>query len=122
VVPFKFKTRAKGTPRKPGHMNGLEKRMAEELRLLQIAGKVDWFAYERITLKLADDTRYTPDFAVMLADGTLEMWEVKGFWRDDARVKIKVAAEQFVYIFRAFTPKPKRDGGGWDVETFGGHE
>jgi hypothetical protein len=52
----------------------------------------------------------------------LECWEVKGHWEDDARVKIKVAAELFPFVFRAFKPKAKRDGGGWSMEVFGGHE
>ena len=32
---------------------------------------------------------------VVTADGLLQYHEVKGFWRDDARVKIKVAARLF---------------------------
>jgi hypothetical protein len=40
---------------------------------------------------LAKDTFYTSDFMVMLADGRLEAHEVKGFWQEDARAKIKIA-------------------------------
>ena len=47
-----------------------------------------------ITLKLANGCRYTPDFAVF-GDGLIEFHEVKGHMRDDAAVKIKVAAAQF---------------------------
>ena len=36
--------------------------------------------------------RYTPDVLIAPPTG-LELHEVKGFWQDDARVKIKVAAE-----------------------------
>jgi hypothetical protein len=54
----------------------------------------------------------------MLTDGSLECHEVKGFWQDDARVKVKVAAEQFPLWFVAVTARPKRDGGGWNVEEF----
>lgn len=50
---------------------------------------------QAITLRLANGCRYTPDFATMLADGSLSFWEVKGFMRDDAAVKLKVAAAQF---------------------------
>jgi len=51
---------------------------------------------QSLTFKLGDDCRYTPDFHVpwMPADG-FTCYEVKGFWRDDARVKIKVAARMF---------------------------
>jgi hypothetical protein len=50
-----------------------------------------------ITLKLADDCRYTPDFVVIL-DGKLVAYETKGFMRDDALVKLKVAARTFPWI------------------------
>lgn len=32
----------------------------------------------------------------------MECHEVKGFWTDDAKVKIKVAAEQYPFRFIAF--------------------
>ncbi len=118
----RFRQTGRGTRRKPGEMNKLEAKMADELRAKQLAGDIEWFAFEGITLKLADRTRYTPDFLVMLCDGQLECWEVKGHWEDDARVKIKVAASLFPFVFRAFKPRTKKDGGGWSVETFGGHE
>ena len=111
---------ARGVCRKPGEMNKLEEKMAAELDLLWKSGKVFKWWFEGITLRLAKKTRYTPDFLVLMADSTLECWEVKGFWRDDARVKIKVAAEHFPFRFKAFSPKPKRDGGGWKIEEFGG--
>ena len=60
---------------------------------------VIWSAYEGITLRLGNDCRFTPDFAVMLADGSLEMHETKGFMRDDALVKIKVAAASYPFRF-----------------------
>jgi hypothetical protein len=81
-------------------MNGTERAYAQLLDVRQKAGEIAWWRFEGITLKLADDTRYTPDFAVMLADGTMEMHETKGFMREDAHVKIKVAAAQFPFKFR----------------------
>ena len=73
----RFRQTGRGTRRKPGEMNKLEAKMADELRAKQLAGEIDWFAFEAITIKLADRTRYTPDFLVMLCDGQLELWEVK---------------------------------------------
>lgn len=93
-------------------MNRLEARYNDQLRVRRSLGEILWFKYEGITLKLADDTRYTPDFALMLANGEMEMHETKGFFRDDAKVKIKVAAEQFP--FRFFLCKWTKDGG-WDI-------
>lgn len=77
-----------------------------------------WHRFEGITLKLADDTRYTPDFIVQTVSGAIELHEVKGFWRDDARVKIKVAAALYPFRFIAVTSQSKKDGGGWKVEEF----
>lgn len=58
---------------------------------------VDWIGVQCLTLKLADDCRYTPDF-IVIGVATIEAHEVKGFWRDDAKVKIKVAARMFPWI------------------------
>jgi len=90
-------------------MNSLEKRYSEELDLRLLAGEVLWWRFEPLKLRLANGTFYTADFLVMLADRTLEVVEVKGgHWEDDARVKFKVAAEQFpIFRFRAVQWKGK---------------
>lgn len=107
-----------GLRRVAGTMNATEARYALDLRLRSAAGEVLWFAFEGITLRLADDVRYTPDFVVQLADGTLEAHEVKGHWLTAARVKIKVAASLFPFRFCAVQAVAKKDGGGWKVEEF----
>ena len=103
---------------KAGVMNRTEAAYAARLELLRQAGEVVWFRFEGVKLRLADSTFYSPDFAVMAADGVMEMHEVKGFWTDDARVKIKVAADQYPFRFVAFKPVAKGKGGGWAVEEF----
>lgn len=103
---------------KSGTMNRTEAAYAAHLELLRSAGEVVWSRFEGVKLRLADNTFYTPDFAVMAADGVMEMHEVKGFWTDDARVKIKVAADQYPFRFMAFKPVPKGKGGGWAREEF----
>ena len=103
---------------KAGAMNNTEKAYAAHLDLLKAAGKVGWFRFEGIKLRLADNTFYSPDFAVMAEDGVMEMHEVKGFWTDDARVKIKVAADQYPFRFIAIKAEAKKRGGGWAVEAF----
>jgi hypothetical protein len=65
---------------------------------LQNVVLVNWIGVQNLTLKLADDCRYTPDFIVVRFSGAIEAHEVKGFWRDDAKVKIKVAARLFPWI------------------------
>lgn len=76
-------------------MNKLEAAFGMSLEAQRRAGKIVLWRYERVTLKLADDTRYTPDFYVLELDGSVSLIEVKGFMRDDALVKLKVAATQF---------------------------
>jgi len=111
VRKFNFKRREKG------EKTEYEEAWETELRKMP---EVDGYLFERIKLKLADNTFYTPDFFVMMADGTIEFHEVKGSWKapgqDDSKVKIKVAAEQYKWaLFRSIEmkKKPKRDGGGW---------
>ncbi len=103
---------------KTGEMNQSESAYAQVLELRRRAGEVAWFKFEGIKLRLADNTFYTPDFAVMLAAGELELHEVKGFWGDDDRAKIKIAAALYPMRFLAVTKALKRDGGGWAVEEF----
>lgn len=103
---------------KTGAMNKTEQAYAATLEQRRHAGEVAWFKFEGIKLRLADNTFYSPDFAVMLVDGQLEMHEVKGYWLDDARAKIKIAADLYPMRFIAIQAKPKKEGGGWKVEEF----
>lgn len=103
---------------KTGQRNKSEAAYEAHLRDRQIAGEIAWFRFEGMKLRLGDNMFYTPDFAVMLADGTMEMHEVKGFWEEDARLKIKMAAGAYPFRFIAVKVKPKKDGGGWEIEEF----
>jgi hypothetical protein len=118
-----------------GTMNRTEELYALELQRRIRIGEVLWYRFEGVKLRLADNTFYSPDFAVLVVDpirlpidlvpgavavGQLEMHEVKGHWQDDARVKIKVAAEQYPFAFVAVKALPKSKGGGWETEVFGG--
>ena len=103
----------------PGKMNKLEEAYSGHLELQKLAGEIYAWKFEPVALILADRTRYTPDFLVIEKDMTVRFDEVKGFWRDDARVKIKVAAEMFPWFkFKAVTKAKKRDGGEWEYEFF----
>lgn len=112
-----------------GAMNQTEQRYAQHLDRLRALGIVLWWEFEAVTFRLAARTSYTPDFLVLARlapeeragngqDGRLECHEVKGYWQDDARVKIKVAAARFPIVFRAVRAKPQREGGGWAFEDF----
>jgi len=99
---------------KAGKMNQTEAAYSRKLELMKAAGEIVWYRFEGLKFRLADNTFYTPDFAVMFAGGLLEAHEVKGHWTDDARVKIKVAAEQYPVRFVAV----KKRGSGWEREYF----
>ena len=103
---------------KTGQMNKTEQAYDAHLAALQHAGQIQWRKFEGLKLRLADNTFYTPDFAVMAADGVIECHEVKGHWQDDARAKIKVAADLYPFRFIAVKARTKKYGGGWEVEVF----
>ncbi len=65
-----------------------------------------------VTLRIGNGVRYTPDF--MIDGPSATFFEVKGFMRDDAAVKIKVAAR--VYRCFSFILASKRKGGGWNLQ------
>jgi hypothetical protein len=103
---------------KVGAMNKTEQAYAITLEQRKHAGEVAWYKFEGLKFRLADNTFYTPDFAVLLTDGALEAHEVKGHWMDDARAKIKIAADLYPLRFVAIQARAKKDGGGWKVEEF----
>lgn len=103
---------------KTGQKNKTEQAYGEHLEQRRVAGEVAWYKFEGVKLRLADNTFYTPDYAVMLTSGHMEMHECKGHWTDDARVKIKVAADMYPFRFLALKVKSKKAGGGWEEEDF----
>jgi hypothetical protein len=103
---------------KTGQLNKTEQAYADYLKLRSLSGEIEWFKFEGLKFRLADNTFYTPDFAVMLPCGTMEIHEVKGHWLDDARVKIKVAADMYPFKFVAVKAQTKKEGGGWKYEEF----
>jgi len=100
---------------KPGEMNKTEAAYESHLSALQFAGEISWYKFEGLKFRLADNTFYTPDFAVMRSDGVIELHEVKGFFTDDARVKIKVAASLYPFAFIVVYKDGKT---GWKYEKF----
>lgn len=71
----------------------LNKTEAAWLAVLRSRGCA-WIGIQEITIKLGDDCRYTPDFEV-IHEGAYYFYEVKGFMRDDARVKVQTAARLY---------------------------
>jgi hypothetical protein len=126
--PSKADLRARGRVRKRrGEMNATEARFAAELRTMQTVGEIEWYGYECITFRLADRTTYTPDFLMLYATGELWAIDVKGttktkggkhkaFTEEDAKIKIKLAAELFPLRFGLAYQLPKNAGGAWRID------
>lgn len=91
----------------PGKMNKTEQRFAEYLNENNLVAS---WSFERQTFVVAPRTRYTPDFRLEMADGTIRQVDVKGaknvkengkvvgtrpLWEETTWAKAKAAAEQF---------------------------
>lgn len=124
-MPGRINLRAKGRPKsaKRGGMNRTETEFAAVLEEWRIAGVIVWWRYEPFTLRVTDgfdgnhaSVRYTTDFAVMLPDGEIELYEVKGFADEKDILRMKAAADVFPFTFRLVKKLAKKDGGGWSIE------
>lgn len=110
------RARGRSEPKVMRRMNKGEAAYAGVLDQRIAAGHVTAWWFEFITLRLADDTHYRPDFLVMLPDGTLEIHEVKGrkgdtfYATEDSWPKIKIAAEVAPFPVRVVWPDR---AGGW---------
>jgi len=87
-------------PKKPSDewddgMNKLERGYSWFLDVLVKDGVVLKYRFGSVKLRLADRTWYTADFQVRMASGAVAIVETKGFCRDDAVVKFKVARELY---------------------------
>lgn len=111
--------KARARPRPTDGPNKTEAAYGQTLELQLRAGIIVWYKFEALKLRLADRTFYTPDYAVITASNLeLEFHEVKGFWEDDARVKIKVAAEIYPHFRFIAVTRSKSAPSGWESEAF----
>lgn len=113
----RFTILAKGLRRKRGKRNKNEALYELHLANQRDAGLiVDWW-HEPLSLRLSEcdagqPSRYTPDFMVLAADGTVYLDDVKAAARrgktfDDpaALVRIKTAADRYpLFVFRLVRP------------------
>lgn len=106
-------------PKKP-KMNLLEARYARQLEALKAVGEIlDW-RFEEIRFKLGGNKEtkeawFKPDFLVVYPD-RFEIHEVKGHWREAARVRIKVASQLYPWLAWKAVLYNRRDG--WCYEKF----
>lgn len=72
------------------------------------------FETQPFIIQIGVGCTYTPDFFVYHQDGTIEAIEYKGFLRDDALTKFKVAAMMYPEIvWHMVQKKTKKQGGGY---------
>lgn len=90
----------------------LEERYHAHLLAEVKQGRIDRVDYEPVRLRLAEGCWYTPDFRV-IRNGQTEFHETKGFMREAARVRLRVAAELHPYPFYLV----RADRAGWRIES-----
>lgn len=119
----RFTTLSRGLIRQRGVMNRAETKWAEELEAQKLGGVIaDWW-YEPLTLRLShpdsgQPAKLTPDFLVLMTDGTTYLDDVKGSGPDDnaSMVRMKAAAELYpLWRFRIVKRQTKKQGGGWKI-------
>lgn len=102
-----------------GGLNSTEAAFKAHLEAKHAGASRKIIGSQNITIRLANGVRYTPDFNVTdrSGDALPEFFEVKGYMRDDAAVKLKVAAALYPqFIFFLVTKRAKKAGGGWDIQ------
>lgn len=108
------KLKAGRKPRVPGEPNLLEMKFGLELERRKYEGQVLEYQFEAETLRIAwprpatgvKGATYTPDYRVITADGEIVFYECKPmrkngkpFAREDAMLKLKLAADRHPYRF-----------------------
>lgn len=96
------KARAIATERNR-EMNGVETKYEAFLKLEKHHGRVAFYGYECIKLRLSDTSLWIPDFMVVDQDGYIRMVDTKAYWktidgpgiRPDALEKLKHAGELY---------------------------
>ena len=80
------------------YRNKMERDYSRLLDTRKAAGEVANYRYEAVKFLVANPQQgkqafWTPDFYVVLSDGSIEIHEVKGHMREAAMVRIKCVSE-----------------------------
>jgi len=108
--------RAKARKTKSRYRSTTEERFAEHLALQLAANEIKGWLYEPLRFNLGGGAWYKPDFRATELDGTWTFFEVKGFWREAARLRIKIAAAAHPDVRFVGVRLIK---GVWEFEDFG---
>lgn len=116
---------AKRTHWQRGVMNKGERAYAEHLDNLKTKGHILRYGFEASTWLIGPNCRLTPDFTVIMADGEMQMHEVKanrkGRWHaeDDAKVKMKAFVDKWPEIALLVVWPSDRAYSHWHADTIG---
>jgi hypothetical protein len=91
-------------------MNKLERAFWERLQAARSDGIFRDIYREPLKLRLAGNTFYTPDFLTYSPFNGMHLWETKGYMREDAAIKLKVAASMYPSFAWVLV---QRDRGRW---------
>lgn len=123
VTPVQFAAMTRGrakvrtSPPTPRTMNGTEQAYRDVLTVRKLAGEIVEFYYEDALLRVGHDCRYLGDFLLLMADGSLEVHECKGWKWAKNMVKLRAAAAKFWWLKFRLVEKVK---GGWELTEIGG--
>lgn len=114
----KFNFYGKGKRRVPGEMNKTEAAYAAILDQRIADKEIIEYKYEAMTLKLAKQCSYTPDFWVLENNYEISFHEIKGAFihSPSSIVKLKTAAEIFPFRF-VLAQLIKKDQ--WEISEVG---
>ena len=109
-------------------MNKTEGAYADVLEARRIVGEIQSWTLHGITITLAPGCRYTPDFLVVLPDGSREAIEIKAcdangrvLAKDDSIVKLKTAAAdpRYRYPWIRWKLAGRHRDGSWVEKVYG---
>ncbi|SRR5713101_2891228 len=92
IAPGSSQTIVSGSGAPSPYRSKLEARYADQLIWRVSSGEVKQWWYEGIKFRLGATCFFCPDFLVEDQHNNLSIHEVKGFIREDALIKLKVAA------------------------------
>ena len=114
---------ANPAPCTPRESTDIQKLNKTERRFYEYLLELDIYTFvgvKSFKIKLGDDCRYEPDFITYNAFdaifGSITAWEVKGFMREDALVKLKVAARMYPWILFKLV-RWNKETAMWNIEN-----
>ena len=90
----------------------------------RLAGLIKWYGFEASSWRIAEASdgakgaKYCPDFTVIRDDGSVYFVEVKGHWKEAARLRVKVFVNEYPFELHIV----RWVGGKWQTDVMKGRE